>query len=77
MWRLISEKEMNQAELLWHVAPGKGRKSHKLMFFKWEGMKSVGKGVIVPGSQEHVPDGGEEKPFSERSVAGHFSAEGS
>ena len=74
---LLLEKKMNKAELFWHVAPKKERKSHKLIFFKWKGMKSMGKRVIVPSSEEHVPDGGEENPFSERSVAGHFSAEGS
>lgn len=74
---LILEKEMDKAELFWHVAPGKERKSLKLIFFKWEEMKSMGKRVIVPSSGEHVPDGGQENPFPQRSVAGHFSAEGS
>lgn len=40
-------------------------------------MKSMGKRVIVPSSEVRVPDGGEENPFSERRVAGHFSADGS
>lgn len=74
---LLLEKEMNKAELFWHVAPERERKSHKLIFFKEKGMKSMGKRVIVPSSEERVPDGGEENPFSERRVAGHFSAEGS
>lgn len=39
---LILEQERNKAELFWLVAPGKERKSLKLIFFKWEGMKSVG-----------------------------------
>lgn len=72
----LLEKDMNKAEF-WHVAPKKERKSHKLIFFKWKGMKSMGKRVIVPSSEKHVPDSGEESPFSERSVAGHFLAEGS
>lgn len=59
------------------LAPGKDRKWPKMIFFKWEGMKSMGKRIIVPGSEEHVPDGGEENPFPNRSVAGHFTAEGS
>ncbi|RMB96590.1 hypothetical protein DUI87_26655 [Hirundo rustica rustica] len=74
---LILEREMNKAELFWHVAPGKERKSLKRVFFKREGMKSMGKRVIAPSSGEHVPDGGEENPFPPRSVAGHSSAEGS
>lgn len=37
-------------------------------------MKLMGERAIVPSSEEHVPDGGEENPFSERSVAGCFSA---
>lgn len=69
MFLLILEKEMNKAELLWHGAPARERKSLKLIFFKWEGMKSMGERVIVPSSGEHVPDGAEENPFSERSVA--------
>lgn len=36
------------------LAPGKERKSLKLIFFKWEGRKSMGKGVIVPSLGEHV-----------------------
>lgn len=40
-------------------------------------MKSMGKRVVVPSSEKHVPDGGEENPFSKRNATGHFSGKGS
>lgn len=69
--RLLLDKEVSKAELFRHVAPERERKSPKLVFFKWKGMKSMGKRVIVPSSEEHAPDGREEAHFPR----GHFSDE--
>lgn len=32
----------------------------------------MGKRVVVPSSEEHIPDDGKESPFFKRNVAGHF-----
>lgn len=45
---MLLEEKLNKAEPFWHVVPKKGRKLHKLIFFKWKGMKSTGKRVAVP-----------------------------
>lgn len=45
---MLLEEKLNKAEPFWHVVPKKGRKLHKLIFFKWKGMKSTGTRVVVP-----------------------------